>query len=97
MKFSLNAGIFHSIWMKDVEFLMMTFKKGQRTRAREKKDKIICAYDKKVPILKIILENLIISSAKKIGRPTLVNLPTYYVRFSSDHAQPTYLPKIGRH
>ena len=42
-------------------------------------------------------ENLIISSAKKIGRPTLVTLPTYYVRFSSYHAQPTYLPKIGRH
>ena len=47
--------------------------------------------------LKVILENSIISSAKKIGRPILVNLPTYYVRFSSDYAQPTYLPKIGRH
>ena len=46
---------------------------------------------------KVILENSIISSAKKIGRPILVNLPTYYVRFWSDHAQPTYLPKIGRH
>ena len=47
--------------------------------------------------LKAILENSIISSAKRIGRPIFVNLPTYYVRFSSDHAQPTYLPKIGRH
>ena len=38
--------------------------------------------------LKAILENSIISSAKRIGRPIFVNLPTYYVRFSSDHAQP---------
>ena len=53
-----------------------------------------CAYDAKVPNLKEILENAIIPSAKKIGRPILVNLPTYYVRFSSDHAQPTCLPKI---
>ena len=45
-----------------------------------------------IPNIKVILENSIISSAKKIGRPILVNLPTYYVRFSSDHAQPTYLP-----
>ena len=48
--------------------------------------------------LKAILENSIISSAKRIGRPIFVNLPTYYVRFSSHPAQPipTYL-KIGRH
>ena len=64
---------------------------------REKKDQKIRAYDTKVPNAKVILENLIISSGKKIGRPIFVNLPTYYVRFSSDHAQPTYLPKIGRH
>ena len=38
-----------------------------------------------------------ISSAKKIGRPILAYLPTYYVRFLSYHARPTYLPKIGRH
>ena len=64
---------------------------------RNKEDQKIRAYDTKVPNLKVILKNPIISSAKKIGRPILVNLPTYYVRFSSDHAQPTYLPKIGRH
>ena len=44
-----------------------------------------------------ILENLILSSANKIGRPIVVYLPTYHVRFSSYHAEPTYLPKIGRH
>ena len=52
----------------------------------------------KSQILKyVILENSKISSTKKIRRPILVNPPTYYIRFSSDHAQPTYLPKIGRH
>ena len=57
-------------------------------------------YDTKVQILKIlkvVLEKFDNIYRKKIGRPILVNLPTYYVRFSSDHAQPTYLPKIGRH
>ena len=38
---------------------------------------------------------LIISSAKKIGRPFLANLPTYYVPFQSLNALPTYLPKMG--
>ena len=32
---------------------------------------------------------------KKMGRPILANLPTYYVPFYSLNAQPTYLPKIG--
>ena len=44
-----------------------------------------------------ILEFFVLSSAKKIGRPIIAYLPTYYVRFSSYHARPTYLPKIGRH
>ena len=43
------------------------------------------------------LECFVLSSAKKIGRLILAYLPTYYVRFSSYDAQPTYLPKIGRH
>ena len=34
-------------------------------------------------------------TVKKIGRPILANLPTYYVPFQSLNAQPTYLPKIG--
>ena len=38
---------------------------------------------------------LIISSAKKIGRPFLANLPTYHVPFQSLNALPTYLPKMG--
>ena len=37
----------------------------------------------------------ILSSAKKMGRPILANLPTYYVPFLSHNARPTYLPKIG--
>ena len=37
----------------------------------------------------------VLSSAKKIGRPILGNLPTYHVPFLSYHAKPTYLPKNG--
>ena len=74
-------------------------KSEEENKSKRKKDQKILAYeyDTKVPNLKVILKNLIISSAKKIGRPIHVNLPTYYVRFSSDPAKPTYLPKIGRH
>ena len=69
-------------------------KSEPENESKRKKDQKILAfeYDTKVPNLKVILKNLIISSAEKIGRPILVNLPTYYVRFSSDPAQPTYLP-----
>ena len=79
------------------DFLMTTWEKKSKPEKQEQAKKRNRKFLTKVPNLKVILENSIISSAKKIGRPILVNLPTYYVRFSSYHAQPTYLPKIGRH
>ena len=43
------------------DFLMMTFKKGQRTRAREqrKDNPRLFKYDTRVPNLKVIMESLI--------------------------------------
>ena len=57
--------------------------------------KISSFFDDLLVILRDFWGFILFSIAKKIRRPILANLPTYYVPTLSKVALPTYLPKNG--